>query len=148
MKIQLEQDLLNISKTLICILSGLIILGLPTILVLQCVKFYEEPAVLSKVDRVKNLNVTYPNITICHPGYFDFKKMEEYGVSHELGNYMLMVMNPDVRKTMEFMDKNMNFGDGPGIFSFLNQSELDLKAKMEQFQFTELIQFYKALAIE
>ena len=63
-------------KSIICFISALIIIGLPVILIGQILEFQEDKTVLTSVDLVKSLNVTYPNITICHPRFFDVEKLQ------------------------------------------------------------------------
>ena len=66
----------RVYKSIICFLSFLIVVGLPTILVIESIKFWNDETVLSKIDQVQRTNTTYPNITVCHPGYFDWIKMQ------------------------------------------------------------------------
>ena len=61
---------------IIFLISVLIIIGLPVILIGQILDYQDDKTVLTSVDLVKSLNVTYPNITICHPRFFDVEKLQ------------------------------------------------------------------------
>ena len=63
-------------KSMIFLISVLIIIGLPVILIGQILDYQDDKTVLTSVDLVKSLNVTYPNITICHPRFFDVEKLQ------------------------------------------------------------------------
>ena len=63
-------------KSMIFLITVLIIIGLPVILIGQILDYQDDKTVLTSVDLVKSLNVTYPNITICHPRFFDVEKLQ------------------------------------------------------------------------
>lgn len=66
-------------KSLICLFTALVIFGLPWILIVQMIEFQRDVSILNSVDYVKNVNLSYPNLTICHPSYFDMDKLKGKG---------------------------------------------------------------------
>ena len=71
-------------KCLICLFTALVIFGLPWILILQMIEYQKDVSILNSVDYVKNVNLSYPNLTICHPSYFDMEKLKGKGPNHHL----------------------------------------------------------------
>ena len=63
-------------KFFIMSLSMAMIVLLPTLLFVQYVDFINSDSVSNAVEWVPSNNLTYPNITVCHPGYWDMKKMK------------------------------------------------------------------------
>ena len=63
-------------KSLICLFSALVIFGLPWILIGQMIEYQKDVSILNSVHYVKNVNLSYPNLTICHPSYFDMDKLK------------------------------------------------------------------------
>jgi hypothetical protein len=57
-------------------MSALIIIALPTIMIAKFLEFTNDETVIGSIDWVKGTNVTYPNITVCHPSYFSVLKMK------------------------------------------------------------------------
>ena len=66
----------KIIKYSIFLFSALIIFGLPWILIGQMIEYQKDVSILNSVDYVKNVNLSYPNLTICHPSYFDMDKLK------------------------------------------------------------------------
>ena len=44
--------------------------------ILQCINFSEDVTLLNSVDYIKGEYLTYPNITICHPAFFDMDRLK------------------------------------------------------------------------
>ena len=44
--------------------------------ILQCINFSEDVTLLNSVDYIKGEYLTYPNITICHPAFFDMDRLQ------------------------------------------------------------------------
>ena len=52
------------------------LLGLPSVIVVKTVEFLNNPKVVSSVEWGRDEKPVYPNLTFCHPKYFDTRKME------------------------------------------------------------------------
>ena len=63
-------------KVFVFVLCIIILLGLPVIMVKELIRFSLDQSVLSSQDWVKSNYTTYPNITVCHPAYFDGDKLK------------------------------------------------------------------------
>ena len=72
----------NSFRFLVFVLCVLVLIGLPVIMVKELIKFSHDKSVLSSQDWVKSNNITYPNITVCHPAYFDGEKLKSKSQTH------------------------------------------------------------------
>lgn len=66
----------KVFKAIVCSLSVVAIVALPVALVVLMVNFYHDTLVMSSIEKIKSDNATYPNITVCHPSFFDGEKMK------------------------------------------------------------------------
>ena len=57
-------------------LAMLMVVMLPTLLLVKYVQFLNDDTVSNNVEWLTAKNLTYPNITVCHPSYFDVHKMQ------------------------------------------------------------------------
>ena len=133
-------------KALIFVLSLAVIIALPAFLIQQVVIFVND-------DNIKTANVfqtktqmVYPNITLCHPKYFDNGKLRAHNISNELANYMTLVMDPSLPSLIEFMLSNLT-GTAEIYSRIIATYEPQLDAILELHQMT-LLELYKAVAIE
>ena len=72
----------NSFRLLVFVLCVLVLIGLPVIMVRELIQFSQDKSVLSSQDWVKSNSITYPNITVCHPAYFDGEKLKSKSRKH------------------------------------------------------------------
>ena len=69
----------------------------------------------------------------------------EYNVSHDLANYMIMVLNPTSGTLVKFLN---NSPMGPWYSDYLDELGKALEDKLEEHGFTNLSEMFRVLAIE
>ena len=69
----------------------------------------------------------------------------EYNVSHDLANYMIMVLNPTSGTLVRFLN---NSSMGPWYSGYLNELGKALEDKLEEHGLTNLSELFRVLAIE
>ena len=69
----------------------------------------------------------------------------EYNVSHDLANYMIMVLNPTSGTLVRFLNE---LPMGPWYSGYLNELGKALEDKLEEHGFTNLSEMFRVLAIE
>ncbi len=63
-------------RTLIALLSMVILVGLPLVVVTESLKYQRDDTILDAVEWKVATNITYPNITVCDAKFFERTLLE------------------------------------------------------------------------
>ena len=117
----------------------------------------------SNVEFQTPSNMTFPNITVCHPRYFDKSRMAgrsyvcvthntmllidavlEYGVNDTLVSYMTSILDMGYAKQYATFKNSSSIGDHYQMIQ--NQSEQELNRILRENNVT-LLELFEAMAI-
>ena len=66
----------TVLKLVVVVFAILGVFGLPVFIVLKVVEFSYDETIKNSVEWVRDAEVTYPKLTICHPKYFDQRRLD------------------------------------------------------------------------
>eukprot|EP00094_Tigriopus_californicus_P009876 TCALIF_09523-PA protein Name:"Protein of unknown function" AED:0.25 eAED:0.25 QI:4/0.75/0.2/1/0.75/0.6/5/0/378 len=98
----------KVFKAIIMVASCLIVLMLPIFILLQSLEFSSNTKVTNSAEWSTADSMTYPNITVCHPKYFNSDLLRAYGIDNDLAGYMTFAVNPNAQRYLKFMEDEDN----------------------------------------
>eukprot|EP00095_Tigriopus_kingsejongensis_P003153 snap_masked-scaffold791_size96783-processed-gene-0.4 protein:Tk03153 transcript:snap_masked-scaffold791_size96783-processed-gene-0.4-mRNA-1 annotation:"histone h2a-like" len=116
-----------------------ILFGLPTFLCYQVVKFTENQQINNDIEWESANRVKYPNITICHPRYFDLRLLAKYSISESTANYMTMVLGKGGSRTQEKRTY-------PELEAAMDLGEMELQETMRKYNMN-IVELFQEVAV-